>query len=297
MNIGIIGGGSLGLLLTSYLSKHHDVTLYVRRRAQLHSIERQGVHLHRQHSFVQRVDVSCHMIHHLKDHDIMFITVKQPQIDDIIPYLSHLNQNCRLIFLQNGMGHLEKIKSLRSQVSVGVVEHGASRINDYKVDHLGYGTIKLAAYDPLTDKIEKLKEILHQDEFPFERVDDWQTLLTSKLLINAVINPLTALFNVPNGSVITNRHLIKLAKKLTDEAATVLQIEKKLAWNNVKRVAENTKANTSSMRADIIHHRETEIEAISGYLLRKASAHTIPNTSFVYEAILALQERGDDVER
>ncbi|CAM5275748.1 hypothetical protein BSAF29S_05212 [Bacillus safensis subsp. safensis] len=34
MNIGIIGGGAIGLLCASYLSQHHDITVLTRRKEQ-----------------------------------------------------------------------------------------------------------------------------------------------------------------------------------------------------------------------------------------------------------------------
>ena len=34
MNIGVIGGGAIGLLVSSYLSTFHDVTVYVYRETQ-----------------------------------------------------------------------------------------------------------------------------------------------------------------------------------------------------------------------------------------------------------------------
>lgn len=292
MNIGVIGGGSLGLLLTSYLSSVHKVTLYVRRTSQLNEIKQKGIRLNRQNNFERNIQVKVALIKKLKEHDLIFITVKQPQIDDVLDYLGSIDSATRLVFLQNGMGHIGKISSINLSIYLAVVEHGAHRINDREVNHLGFGTIKLASFNGDENVLLNLQRQLHDDCFPFEVADDWKSLLKSKLLINAVINPLTALFNVPNGAIVSNSYIEKLAMKLTDEAAMVLGFNKNDAWEQVKRVAKSTAANTSSMRADILNGRVTEIEAISGYLLHETLPEQIPNTIFVYEAILALQERG-----
>lgn len=291
MDIGIIGGGSLGLLISSYLSLNHHVTLYVRRSEQMHEIERTGIALKRQHVQERQAKVTVRIIDDLQRHEIVFITVKQPHIEDIITKLHTIDGPNNFIFLQNGMGHIDKITSLRSAIYVGVVEHGAMRLADNVVDHLGCGTIKLAAFNEQAQSLTELHESLDEPNFPFEMSHSWERLLAEKLLINAVINPLTTLFDVSNGAITHNSNVRKLAQGLTNETATVLGFDQVSAWENVARVAENTKHNTSSMRADMLHGRPTEIEAISGYLLEKASATQIPYTSFVYEAILALEEK------
>lgn len=292
MDIGVIGGGSLGLLLTYYLSKNHDITLYVRRISQLETIKSSGLQLKKDGQLIESVYVHVELIEDLSNKDLIFITVKQPQIDLIIDHLQNKEIQSHVVFLQNGMGHIDKIASLSLPVSIGVVEHGANRTADHEVNHLGAGRIKLAPFNYAYDKLVCLYSLLHDIDFPFDITEKWLPLVKNKLLINAVINPLTALFDVPNGAIITNESLRELAKQLTKEAANVLRLNEQDAWNEVKRVALNTKFNTSSMRADIIKNRETENKAISGYLLKKANDVGTPYTSFIYHAIQALEERG-----
>lgn len=291
LKIGVIGGGSLGLLLSSYFSQNHRVTLYVKRTEQRDKIKQKGITL-RINDNEKNVRVNVTLIDELVDQNVIFVCVKQPHIDQVLPYLAKLSETSKIVFLQNGMGHLNKIAPLRSEIYVGVVEHGAYRTADDEVNHLGMGTIKIAPYENEAIDLAHLQANLQQDDFPIEFYDDWEPLLKTKLLINAVINPLTALFNVNNGVILTNTHIKNLAEKLTNETAYVLGFDYDWAWNHVSRVAENTKENTSSMRADILNNRETEIEAISGYLLRIIDEREIPFTYFIYEAILALQNRG-----
>jgi ketopantoate reductase len=42
-----------------------------------------------------------------------------------------------------------------------------------------------------------------------------------KLMVNAAINPLTALFRIPNGQLLTNPHLLALAAEVVDEGVAV----------------------------------------------------------------------------
>ncbi|MBL7251744.1 ketopantoate reductase family protein [Alloalcanivorax sp. C16-2] len=95
-----------------------------------------------------------------------------------------------------------------------------------------------------------------------------------KLVANAVINPLTGLYDVPNGQLLEAPDLTARAARLADEADTLLRALDP-AWPGDSRaqvmaVARATAGNTSSMRADMQRGAITEIEAINGWLLREA---------------------------
>lgn len=47
MKIGIIGGGSVGLLCAYYLSLHHEVTVVTRRKEQAAAIQSEGIRLYK----------------------------------------------------------------------------------------------------------------------------------------------------------------------------------------------------------------------------------------------------------
>src|SRR5699024_12023061 len=52
---------------------------------------------------------------------------------------------------------------------------------------------------------------------------------------------------VPNKEVIKNEHILKLAKALCMEAATVLELDADAAWEKVVTIVKKTGDNTSSM--------------------------------------------------
>jgi len=295
MNIGIVGAGSIGLLLCGYISEQHDVTLYVRRDEQKNALLEHGVQLYEQSTFKRNVRPHISLIEHMTTHDCLFICVKQPEIPYLVQLLTSIPSNMPIIFLQNGMGHIERIKQLPHPTYVGVVEHGASRMKDVQVNHLGRGKIVLATFNGNKEKAEQLVQGLHQATFPFQLAVDWQTLLANKLIVNAVINPLTALFDVPNGEIIENPHIHSIARRLCEEVSSALQLNTEHSWELVCMIANNTKHNTSSMRADILAMRETEIEAMNGYIAKIDP--TLHLNYWIYTSILALTERGrnDDV--
>lgn len=286
MKIGVIGGGAIGLLISSYLSKQHEVTIYVRRRSQYEKINKSGVNLFDCNELLLNANLKVAFLEKNIKQDLLLVTVKQHHVNDVIDTIP---PEIPTVFLQNGMGHVELLQK-RYNSYVGIVEHGAYRKYDDTVLHLGKGKITIISVTGSNNIVEYLVSELHHNLFPFYKKENWELSLKEKLIVNAVINPLTALFDVPNEAIIVNSKIKRLAKQLHSEAAKTLNLDENYYWTKVKQVAKNTGKNTSSMRSDIKYGRKTELDAITGYIL-KQSKGSLPYHQFIYDAILAIEER------
>ena len=88
-------------------------------------------------------------------------------------------------------------------------------------------------------------------------------------VINAVMNPLTALEDVPNGALLEQPDRVL---GLCEELLPLLEhhgLRRPLAFwvDKVLQVARLTAANSSSMRQDLRHHRRTEIDYMNGFVV------------------------------
>lgn len=290
MRIGVIGGGAIGLLVANQLAAHHEVTLYVRRQEQLNHVRIHSILLYEKDLFSHARQVDVRLDTNVRKEHVYIVCVKQHHLEALFPVLQKLDDTSHLLFLQNGMGHLAIMDKLTAPTYVGIVSHGAKRESDWQVNHLGKGAIQVAGYGKEAKNAGEIAALLHQSEFPVQSVADWEPLLKHKLIVNAVINPLTAIFNVANGEILAQAGLATLAKRLCAETADVLDISFDEAWQHVHDTAIATKENTSSMRADIQEGRQTEIDAITGYILQQAE-ETLPFSDYVYEVIIDLQKR------
>ncbi|ASN05861.1 2-dehydropantoate 2-reductase [Virgibacillus necropolis] len=287
MKIGVIGGGSIGLLVARYLCENHDVTVYVRRNQQKQKLNDHGLFLS---SLLTPCRVKALLTNELNEEECVIVCVKQPEVGPVLALLSNLNLNEKtpLIFLQNGMGHIELIHDSKQPVYLGIVTHGALRKSDHIVTHSGKGLIKVANFSGGGENLSTIVQQLNSKQFPFQIETNWEKVLAEKLVINAVINPLTAIFEVPNGEILRNTHLMVLAKELCRESCSILQLDFMDQWNHVQTVVTNTKENVSSMWKDLKERKKTENEAISGYLVKKTNS-AIPYTTFVYNSMKALE--------
>lgn len=269
MKIGIIGGGSIGLLFSYYLSLHNEVSIYTRTQQQADLINEHGLHLVKGGKEQAPLKVAAAPIQKWRgNEDLTVVAVKQYQLSGLISDLKDKAKGS-ILFLQNGYGHVKMLSELAANdVFVGSVEHGAVRMNGYTVQHNGVGVTRTAVFRGDSGVLGELSTIT---SFPFILERDYKEMLIKKLVVNAVINPLTAILKVENGKLIQNPFYFEIFKQLFDECAYVLELPKREQYfSNLMAVCEKTANNHSSMYKDIENGRQTENDAILGYLLELA---------------------------
>jgi 2-dehydropantoate 2-reductase len=290
MKIAIIGGGAVGLLFASYLQEKNDVILYTRSKEQSEQIRNKGL-VRKKDDESRPIPIDVRPISHWDDNgvELVILCVKQYMLEEMVNNVS-LQPNLPLLFVQNGMGHLSLIKKLNARsIFIGSVEHGAMRVNNHTVSHTGIGITKLATFRAEQGDKWILKELFTQSirAFPMQMEQDYMDMLTTKLVVNAVINPLTAVLNVNNGGLLTNEHYQLLFDQLFDEVCLALNVNHHTYYKRVVYVCENTATNESSMLKDIKNDRKTEIDAILGYVLEQAQKRgvQVPLTLALYHCI------------
>ncbi|UOE92940.1 2-dehydropantoate 2-reductase [Alkalihalobacillus sp. LMS39] len=291
MNVWIIGGGSVGLLLASYASKAGaHVTVVTNRKEQAEALRKEGVSLLRNSiTSLHPVDaIPFENLSVLQTATIIFLAVKEHQVKRVLDKISKLKTNAPIVFLQNGMNHISLMQQLRSTVYVGIVEHGALKQSDVKVEHTGVGSMKIGHVQGKELELQFFWDKLSRFGYSVVVENKWLEVMKKKLIVNAVVNPLTALYEVKNGELLCDEMVVSIMKKLSQEAIIALQVKDgEDIWPYIIQVCQNTKENKSSMLRDIENGNQTEIEAISGYILREGQKHKInlPYTRDVYNKV------------
>lgn len=290
MKIAIIGGGAIGLLFAHYLSREHDVTIYVHKQEQADLLSAKGLVTEREGHSIQTMQKSFLFKDWHGVEDMTIVAVKQYHLPELLPLLKNgQTSKTSILFLQNGMGHLKWLGQIdKANVYVGTVEHGSLKISGNHIVHTGTGTTKIAGFSENAAVGLNKTQLTGNSDFPFEWKSDYQQMLSEKLLVNAVINPLTAILQIKNGDLIDNPDYFQVLTRLYDEVSDILRVEdKEKGLHHVHRVCVNTAANFSSMYKDIENGRKTEVDAILGYLLEEAEEiqYDAPLTALFYSMI------------
>ncbi len=181
--------------------------------------------------------------------------------------------------LQNGLGNREKLAEAlgAERVALGVTTTGATLLGPGRARPGGEGTVSLGEHP----RLGPLAGWLERAGFAVEVSTEADDLLWSKLVINAAINPLTALLRVPNGELLARPTATRLMDEAAREAALVAAaLGRRLTLADpaaaAQAVAQRTAVNHSSMFQDVLRGAPTEIDAICGAIVAAAEEHGIP---------------------
>ena len=196
--------------------------------------------------------------------------------------------------LSNGLGFGNELRAALPRLNFysGTTTEGAYRLGDQHIYHAGHGLTRIGRAQILTppDWFEEWAEAVHPSIWDSE-IDQ---ALWLKLAINCAINPLTALHGCCNGELAEAPLAIRV-QALCQEimsvsaAAGFAAVTKDLP-DQVAEVIRSTADNRSSMLQDITAGRDTEIEYITGHLLRVAKLHgiAVKHNADLYKSIVNL---------
>ena len=226
----------------------------------------------------------------------LLVTTKAYDVCSAIDSVTHrLNPDCNVILLSNGMGFQDKVLASLPSLNIycGTTTEGAHRLAAGHVRHAGSGETRIGfAAESAGDS---RPEWFHQWERAIDNSvwdSDIQSALWTKLAVNCVINPLTALNRCHNGELGVGKSLANQVAPLRDEVAAVCRAEghaevAEALPRITAAVIQSTSNNRSSMLQDVDAGRLTEIDYITGYLLDVADQHSIdiPLNRALFEAI------------
>lgn len=281
MRIAIIGIGAMGCLFGAKLSQVAEVTLVGHWPAQLAALRENGLRLidpdGRSHTLRLSATDDPQTA---APADLALILVKSYQTPQAAATAQQLlAAHGVALTLQNGLGNLEQLTAVLGpqRASLGITSEGAALLAPGVVHHAGTGHTSLAEPgrtappEPVEGAISprQIAELFAAAGFTTSLSPNVAGLVWGKLAVNAGINPLTAVLQVPNGFLAENaaaRQLMSLAalEVARVAAAQAIQLPFADAAAQALAVARATAANHSSMRQDVANGRPTEIGAICG---------------------------------
>jgi len=213
--------------------------------------------------------------------DIVIIMVKSPDTQEATKRVKHcVGTRTLVISLQNGLGNVEVIKKVLGKtyagnVAGGTTAQGATLLCPGIVRHAGRGVTVLEKSTRREIQVNALGKALVRAGLPVKLVGDLAPWTWSKLVINSAINPLGAVFGVPNGELAripAYRLLLGLVARESAQVARAagIRLRYRDAEAETIRVCQATAKNRNSMLQDVLRGKPTEIEAINGVIVETA---------------------------
>ncbi|CAK7895953.1 2-dehydropantoate 2-reductase [[Candida] anglica] len=335
-----LGVGSMGSLVAHELAKANpiaqkEITLLFKNNPTVDSFKHHDSRI--TVNTVTNSDISTASSQLLGAHHIqpseplenLVISTKAYQTEDALRrYIPNIQPSTNLILLQNGMGMWEHLLSVywpyeanRPNIYQCISTHGAYKSAPFTCNHVGLGKLDIAKVEPhqakykkrksnttaapLSDPPEIIRLLLDTPALNTSYMDFPNLLLKQieKLVVNACINPLTAIFDCQNGDLLYTATLPKLMTKVIREAILVFKLEypqlqslpeaevilnEDRLLNSVLQVCKLTAKNSSSMREDVRLLKPTEIYWINGFISRLGQKHRIPtNTNNLLQEMLS----------
>ncbi|WP_228704500.1 ketopantoate reductase family protein [Marinobacter antarcticus] len=247
-----------------------------------------------------RIPVSRRWLDPIEHVGLLLVTTKAGDtLAALNDWLPHISEDTPVVLFQNGLGSQQAVAERwpgRPILAASTTE-GANRPSPDMLVHAGagdtwVGALTASAANHSASVVQQLAATglrVHLEENILQRL--WQ-----KLVINAGINPFTALLDCPNGDILDSSLYQQNIDGLCREMSLLLQTEtsetiaQEVLRERVETVAGSTASNTSSMRADVKAGRKTEIDFINGYLVQCGKRHDIatPVNQMLTERVKAL---------
>ena len=279
--IHVIGAGSLGLLWAARLARAGNSCRVVLRNSEAldtWQARKQVVRL-TDGSHQSDIQIPAELPSSSDPIKTLIVATKAYSAEEAVASIAHrLNNNSRILLLQNGMGSQQAVRRRYPEQSVlyASVTEGAWTPGPGQVVWAGRGTNRIG--DPAGGGAPDWLRGLDEAGITWQWTLDIERTLWQKLAINCAINPLTVLHDCPNGDI--RRHAASRLDLLIRELHELLSrydasADPETLRRTILQVIANTAANTSSMRQDMQAGRRTEIDFILGYAVRQARSASL----------------------
>ncbi|MGQ9842801.1 MAG: ketopantoate reductase family protein [Spirochaetota bacterium] len=281
--IGIVGAGAMGSLFAFFLYNNYHLLLYDSNTDTVHAIK-QGLTVEINSAQQKFFPIISNDPSILAEADVIFLFIKSFATSDAITTIQpYIKTDAIVVTLQNGIGNVEQIASMiKNPLIYGTTTIGATKLSPAHVRFGGIGSIIIGGDSSW--HCSTVHSLLKQAGLSVTIASNPKKTLWEKAIINAAINPLGALLEVPNGMLIQNSDTLYIMTHVILEACQVahadgISIDSNQMIEATVTVCRNTQNNFCSMLQDILAKRKTEIDSINGAVIDIAKRHNI-DTSY-----------------
>ena len=315
MRILVYGAGAVGLGLASCLIKSGEHVIMIARKQTVMALRARGLMRTgifgtakaRAEVFGAYPSISSSP---QGAYDYILVTVKScdsaAAARDLARHPSLWGRKTRCILCQNGWGNAEifsrylpKKKIYNARIITGFTRPQPHVVTvTVHADAIHVGSLFHANVSGITN----LCDAITAGGIPCRATTCIEKDLWAKMLYNCALNPLGAILKVPYGALAENNFTRMFMDAIIDEVFAVMKKARyKTHWKTTHgyrkafytRFVPATAAHESSMLQDITARKKTEIDALSGVVVRLAKRHRIaaPVNRIVYKIITFIDRK------
>jgi 2-dehydropantoate 2-reductase len=283
----IVGGGVIGSLFAAHLASVADAWVLTRREEHARALEEHGLRVSGKHDFTARLRATADPAE-LPDVDLVILATKATQLEEAAAALAGRVAGATVMTVQNGLGAEEIVRRhgdwpLVSAVTFMSGERHADTHVEYELDTATWLGPYAGTATPF-ERVRAIEQLLRAGGLEAEAFPDLLPAQWSKLVFNATVNTVAALTCLGHVDLFTREEeptdLGHLVHALMDEgvrvaAAAGVELHEDPWEMNVLAVRRGETqrsdyAHVPSMLADVRAARPTEVDLITGALVREA---------------------------
>jgi 2-dehydropantoate 2-reductase len=297
----VIGAGVIGSLFAGHLADVAEVSVLTRRRDHADALNGKGLRVtgrsDRRASVFATDDPG-----ELPAFDVGIVATKAGGLEDAAASLDGRFPDATIMTTLNGLGAEEVVRAHGEWPLVSAVTFmSGTKHSDTEVEYILDTATWMGPYeDTPYERVEELGELIRSSGLKAETFPDLRPARWSKLIFNATVNAVAALTGLRHDSHFareeTPADLGHLVHDLVDEgkavaAAAGVELYED-PWEMNVHATRRGHAHYPSMLEDVEAHRTTEIDLITGSLVREAERHgvAVPLHTALYRLVKAKEE-------
>jgi 2-dehydropantoate 2-reductase len=297
----VVGGGVIGSLFAAHLSRVAEVWVLTRRPEHAEALEREGLRVSGRAEFTGSVRATADP-DAVPGFDVAIVATKGTGLEAAATALEGRFPQATVVTVQNGLGAEEMVRRHGDWPIVsGVTFMSGTRHEDTHVEYILDTETWLGPFNGTPyERVEELTGLIERAGLKARAFPDLRPAQWSKLIFNATVNAVAALTGLPHDPHFAARErdtdlghlvhdLVAEGKAVAAAAGIALHDD---PWEMNVLATQRGSAHYPSMLEDVQAGRRTEVDLITGALVREAARHGVPAPlhTALYRLIKAKEE-------
>ena len=281
----VVGGGVIGSLYAAHLARVAEVSVLCRREEHAAALNEGGLRVSGRNDFTAELAAATDPAQ-LTEADLAIIATKTTELDGAAARLAGHWPDAAVMTVQNGLGAEEVVRRHGDWDLVSAVTFmSGTRHADTHIEYILDTETWLGPYGETPFSVaEAIAALLVEAELKARAFEDLRPAQWSKLIFNSTVNSVAALTGLPHDQHFAEQDRVEqlghLVRDLMEEgkrvaAAAGIELHED-PWEMNVLATQRGSRHYPSMLEDVEAHRPTEVDQITGALVREADRLGVP---------------------